>query len=101
MWKKIGLLFLALCYSLSLGTLKFLIGSHTLSQVAFGWMLGIWIACSYFFILRDRVHAHIDDITNGRLNSSRKVHFLIASAISLTILITGLVTFLAVRKKDI
>ena len=64
-------------------------------------MLGAWIACSYFYILRDYVHQHVENLTNGRSHSSKLVYFALSTLVWLAFMITIIVTFLAVRSNEI
>ena len=76
-------------------------GDHSLNQIVFGWLLGIWISLSHFFILRDRVHAHIEDLTSYRMNSNPKIYYLIATSIWLFGILAVFIAFIAVYHKDI
>ena len=59
LWKKICLFSLVILISLFVGVSRFIIGSHSLDQVIFGWMLGAWIAFTYFGLVREHVHEHV------------------------------------------
>ena len=95
-------LFLAvILISLVLGTLRLIFADHALNQVIFGWLLGIWIALTFFYILREPVHTHIEDLTNGRLNSSPKVYYLISVSIWLFGLLAVFIAYLSVHNQKI
>lgn len=100
LWKKILFFFIAITFSIAMGVLKFLLGDHTLNQIMFGWMLGAWIAFSYYGILRDYVHAHVENLINGRSYSRKLVYFSIATFIWFVGIICILVTFLVVKDEN-
>lgn len=39
---------------LTLGYSRFYVGVHTLDDVLFGWMLGIWAALTYNFVIEPK-----------------------------------------------
>ena len=65
MWKKILLFTLAITFSITIGLLRFISAAHSLDQIIFSWLLGAWLAITYFTLVRDHVHKHITDLSTG------------------------------------
>lgn len=101
MWKKVLYISLAVLYSLVLGTSRFLIGAHSIDQVIFGWLLGAWLAISYFTIIRSYVHVHVNQLTTGHTTSSSKVFYLASTGIWVAVTTIVTITFLVSKNKDI
>ena len=59
-------------------------------------MLGAWIAFVYFGIVREYVHTHVENLTNGRSFSSKLVYFSLSIVVWLVFMLAVLVTFFAV-----
>ena len=64
-------------------------------------MLGIWLALTYFTLVREHVHRHITDLTTGQANSSNKIYYLISSAVFLAFTMIVTLTFLINKDKPI
>ena len=79
----------------------FLLGDHSLDQIVFGWMLGAWLAVSYFFLMRHHIHKHVISLMNGRESSSAKVLCIVAMAVWLLAMLVIFITFLIVRTMSI
>ena len=65
LWKRILYFTLALIFSLTIGITRFIVAAHSIDQVIFGWLLGAWLAISYFMIGREVVHKHVTDLITG------------------------------------
>ncbi len=50
----VAILFLAIN-----GVMRVLCGLNTYNQVVFGWILGIWLACFFAFLVREPIYTHI------------------------------------------
>ena len=98
-WKKTLIISSAVFYSLVTGISRFLIGSHSIDQIVLGWLLGAWIAISYFVIFRKIVHKHVLDLMQGRTTSSSKMFFIISTVIFVLAMIVMTVTLLVVKEK--
>ena len=100
-WKTVLLITSAVSLSMLVGISRFIVGAHSLDQTIFGWMLGAWIALSYFALVRDHVHAHVVDLMNGRSSSSRIVYFLTSSGIWVAMVLTLTIALLIVKDKPL
>ena len=80
-----------------MGICRFILGAHSADQVIFGWLLGAWIAITYFTLGREHVHRHVTNLVQGRTRSSLKVYVLASTGAWAAIMLTLSVTFLAVR----
>lgn len=67
----------------------------------FGWLLGAWIAFTYFYLVREHVHTHVTDLMNGRAKTSAKVYYCISTIAWLLLVVVLLVTYLIVKNKPI
>ena len=98
-WKKMLIVGSAVFYSLVCGISKFITGAHTIDQIVLGWLLGAWIAITYFVIFRKIVHKHVLDLMQGRTTSSSKMFFIISTVIFVVAMIVMTVTLLVVKDK--
>ena len=78
--KKITLIVFAVIFSLLVGCSQFLLGFSSLDQVIFGWMLGAWLAFTYFTLVRKYVHNHVLGLMSGRTTSSNKMYYLVSTS---------------------
>ena len=92
---------MAIFISFAAGTSRFIIGAHSLDQIVFGWMLGAWLALTYFALVRDRVHKHVTDLVSGRASSSYKVLIMITSGIWTAFMLTISITFLIMKESKL
>ena len=100
-WKKVLFISLAATFSLICGFSRLFLGAHSMDQIIFGWLLGAWLAFTYFAIIRDYVHKHVNDLTTGQTTSSSKVFYLISSSIWLAFQAIVTITFLVDLDKPI
>ena len=56
----------------SIGYSRLLLGVHSLDQVIYGWLLGVWFACTFHFIMRDYLFKHFNDLIGCRIEESWK-----------------------------
>ena len=50
LWMRIIMLVLAVAFSVSVAYSRFVLGMHSMNQLLFGMLLGIWLAFSFHFI---------------------------------------------------
>ena len=36
-----------------------------MDQIIFGWLLGAWLALTYFMLVREHVHHHVSELLAG------------------------------------
>ena len=101
LWKKVLLISGAIFYSFIEGFSRFIIGAHSLDQVIFGWLIGAWLALTFFGLIREHIHRHVTDLISGRTSSSTTIYYLISTGIWLTSMLTITITFLIVKNKDL
>ena len=58
MYTRVFLFIVAITFGLSIGYSRLFLGVHSLNQLLFGWLLGIWIACTVHFIFKDKIMEH-------------------------------------------
>ena len=95
--KKVLLFTSAFVYMACIGLSRFVLGAHTLDQVVFGWLIGIWLACTYAFIMREVIHHHIKDLTNLREKCKIMTHFWAALGIYTIVMGILVITFYITR----
>ena len=93
-WKKILYFTLALTFSLTIGITRFIVAAHSIDQIIFGWMLGAWLAISYFMIGREVVHKHVAELITGQTTSSNAIYYTISSIVFIVLMLTLTVTLL-------
>ena len=101
LWRKILLIFVAILYSGIMGTGRFLLGAHSLNQVIFGWLLGAWLAFTWFTLIREHVHKHVNDLVVGRTSSSMKMYLMLATSLWIALQLCTTITFLIVKDDDL
>ena len=92
--QKVVLFLSAFFYTFCIGMGRFFLGAHSLDQVVDGWLLGLWLSCSYAFIMREVMHDHIRDLTNLREKCALMTHLWVAGLVYVIIMICLIVTFL-------
>ena len=92
---------LAVIYSIIVGFCRLFVGAHSMDQIIFGWLLGVWIALTYFTLIREYVHKHIQDLTTGQTTSSNSVYYLISTGIFLAFTTVVTLTFVINMDKHI
>lgn len=60
--KKLLLTLLAIATPLLVGFSRLYNGDHSMDQILYGWLLGVWIAFSNHYCLRDAIISHIDNL---------------------------------------
>ena len=60
-----------------MGYSRVLLGAHTLNQVLYGFVLGLWSAIWVIFIVRRTLYLHLEDIAKRRLPISEIKYFLL------------------------
>ena len=73
---------------------RFFLGAHSLDQILDGWLLGLWLACTYAFIMREVMHDHIRDLTNLREKCAIMTHFWVAGVVYIILMTCLLITYL-------
>ena len=101
LWKKVCYILLAIIYSLIVGVAEFFIADHSMDQIIFGWLLGAWLAVSYFALIREHVHHHVTDLTTGQTTSGNYVYYLLSIGIWLSFMTIATTTFLVNKDKSI
>ena len=84
-------------FSLVAGFARFVLGAHSLDQVVFGWMMGVWIALTYFSLVREYVHKHVLDLVYQRFNSQFGVYYGISAGVWAGLSLINTITYYAVR----
>ena len=92
---------LAVFYSVLEGFSRLFVGAHSMDQIIFGWLLGAWLALTYFTMIREYIHGHIQDLTTGQTASRNSVYYLISSAIFATFTLIVTLTFVINMNKSI
>jgi uncharacterized membrane protein required for colicin V production len=49
---------------------RILLGVHSLNQVLFGTILGIWFACTFHFVVRKKIVEYVNSISNKTSTNS-------------------------------
>ena len=91
----------AVIFSLLVGCSQFVLGISSLDQVIFGWLLGSWLAFTYFTLVRKFIHNHVEGLMSGRTTSSNKMYYLISTCAWLGIMLILSVVFLIVRDNEL
>lgn len=60
--KKAIIFVLAIVTPLLVGFSRLYNGDHSMDQILYGWLLGLWIAFSNHYVLRDGILEHIDNL---------------------------------------
>lgn len=55
----------AITFGLTIGYSRLFLGMHTMNQIVFGLILGVWIALSWHFIVCDSLMKHSHDLVTG------------------------------------
>ena len=92
---------LAVVYSIICGFSRLFLGAHSLDQIIFGWMLGVWLALTYFTLIREHVHKHIQDLMTGQTTSRNSIYYMVSTGIFLAFTMIVAITFLVNMNKDI
>ena len=101
LWKKVCFILLAVTFAIIMGLTRFILGAHSMDQIIFGWLLGLWLALSYFALVRDHVHHHVTELTTGQTTSSNCVYYSVSTGIWLAFMLTVTITFLINKDKTI
>lgn len=101
LYKKVILITLALIYASICCFARFALGAHSLDQILLGFLLGVWLALTYFCLLREIVHRHITELVTGRSATSNKVFYLVSLGIWLVAMLIVTITFLIVKEKPL
>ena len=99
--KKVLLISGAIFYSFIEGFARFIIGAHSLDQVIFGWLIGAWLALTFFSLIREHIHKHVTDLISGRTTSSTNMYYLISTGIWLACMLIITTAFLIVKDMDL
>ena len=88
---RILLLLIAVTFGCTIGYSRLILGMHSLNQIIFGLLLGIWVALTCHYSFYDRLLNHALDLLESRFfdsnQSARKNKFLKVSAITLAVFI--------------
>lgn len=60
-------------------------------------MLGAWIAFTYFGLVREHVHTHVDNLMVGRTTTSNFMYYMISIGIFVGMMTIDSITFLIVK----
>lgn len=61
------LLFFTLALSFLIGFARWYVGVHTVNQIVYGWLIGLWIAFYLHFCIRDQIIHHVDSMLEGKI----------------------------------
>lgn len=61
-YEKAAFFLLSILFSLSIGYSRLWLGVHSLDQILFGYMLGIWIACFMYFCVKNEMITHFNKL---------------------------------------
>lgn len=50
---------------------RFILGMHSLNQIVYGSLLGIWLAISFYFIIQERFITHATELVQDRVFHNR------------------------------
>jgi undecaprenyl-diphosphatase len=62
-WKKALLLLLAIGFGVSVAFSRLILGVHSIDQVVYGFLIGVWVSFTMQYCVRPLLDAHIDALT--------------------------------------
>ena len=65
LWVRSIACFVALTYSFTIGYSRIFLGAHSWNELAFGWQLGVWLACTIFFCYKDSLFYRLEQLNKG------------------------------------
>lgn len=65
LWMRIFMCVVAITFGLTIGYSRLFLGMHTMNQIVFGLLLGVWIALSWHFIFCESLIKHSHDLVTG------------------------------------
>lgn len=69
---RLGLLFVAVTFTFTIGYSRLILGAHAWNQLLFGWQLGIWLALSYFFCYKAWLDYKMARLAKGKEHALQK-----------------------------
>lgn len=55
---------LMVLFGSSVGFSRAILGSHSLDQILFGFMIGVWIALTFHYVFRERLMSHLNNMVS-------------------------------------
>ena len=56
---------LAVAFGATIGYSRLFLGVHSLNQILFGWLLGVWLAFTMHFIFKDKIMKNARKLLHG------------------------------------
>src|SRR4051812_30251485 len=75
-----------------MGFSRLYVGAHSMNQIVYGWLLGIWIASYFHYCLRKYIISHIDDILHSKNSIVTNIEYIRYIFISTSIFVGALMT---------
>ena len=63
----------AVLFAATVGFSRIVLGVHSINQVIFGLQLGVWLACTSHFCIKDRIYANFDRLVGDPSKASSSV----------------------------
>ena len=65
MFARVCLFIVAFTFGCTIGYSRLFLGVHSLNQILFGLLLGIWLAFTVHFIFKDKVMENVQNLLDG------------------------------------
>ena len=79
----IGSLFLTFSMIVLIGFARLYVGLHTINQIVYGWLLGLWMAFYFHYCIRQPINLHVSFLTESEKNHGQYTLKYLLIAISL------------------
>lgn len=88
---------MAVTLTFLIGLARFYVGVHTLNQIVYGWLWGLWLAFYFHFVLRETTLGHIKHLTCSDKLPTRAKYFFLASLFAIGVFLSQIATYLIVE----
>lgn len=85
--RKTLLFIAAMCFALAIGYSRLILGVHSVDQIVYGLLIGVWIACTMQFCVRYYYENHVKNLLQNRQRDFTTC--LVASTIFFAVVIFG------------
>ena len=89
-WAKIILLLIAIGFGFCASYSKLYLGLHSIDQIIFGTLLGLWFDWTMHFVLREDLRDNITSLLNNKYNKQQSSIFLTVLIIYITLIVITL-----------
>ena len=82
------LLLLGLLFGLTIGYSRLFLGVHSLDQVLYGYLLGLWFTITWHYLVKNKLMFHVNTIILGRVKKYSVLYGSVSALFAVTILLS-------------